>query len=743
MIRRVLNSVLEPIQNFQAERPIYPSPFTAKETLPLNWLSSVAPCFPVHANDVAILSEPHQFYEALVNNCKSAKNRVTLASLYFGNGNLEQKLVKTLLQNENFNKVKIRILLDYTRGSRYTNNSRVILRPLLKGNDHNCNVSLYHTPVLRGLLKRLTPDRWNELLGLQHMKLYIFDDTLIISGANLSNDYFTNRQDRYFVIKDKSLCDFYDGLVNRVQQFSLQMDKEDNLSLNPQWSQMPYEGKFNNFVNKAGDLIESYLVRCREEQNMCLREGYDTWVFPLVQMGQLGVEQDALVTTRLFAEAPQDSNLYIATGYFNLTTEYIDTIVQNCMANCKLLMAHPNANGFRGAPFPAGGIPDAYSLIAQYFKTKLQKFGQSQRVTFQEYLREGWTYHGKGLWYYPPENQLPCMTLIGSPNFGERSVKRDLETQIAIITESDKLRKEMHEECARLPDSCVQRLISIYYRANAFRKFGRRGSHSAQNIINFEKMKIRILPALSDNYMYLVIDETTKQAAIVDPVSPETVLEAVNEEGVNLTKVLTTHHHWDHAGGNEELVKKSETALDVYGGDQRINSLTHRVKHGDKFSIGNINVECLYTPCHTSGHICYYLTAEGQTPAIFTGDTLFVAGCGKFFEGTAEQMYNALVNKLGSLPAKTQIFCGHEYTVQNLKFAQHVEKDNADIQEKLKWAIDQRQRGLPTVPSTIAEEKLINPFMRVEIDNVLRHSGEREPIAAMASIRKEKDGFKG
>jgi len=294
-----------------------------------------------------------------------------------------------------------------------------------------------------------------------------------------------------------------------------------------------------------------------------------------------------------------------------------------------------------------------------------------------------------------------------------------------------------------LPNSVVQSLTAVYCRVSAFRQNGLRGTHSAQSTINLEKMKIRILPALSDNYMYLVIDEKTKQAAIVDPVAPDTVLEAVNEEGVNLTKVLTTHHHWDHAGGNEELVKKSKNCLQVFGGDQRIGALTNRVKHGDRFNIGDITVECLFTPCHTTGHICYYMTSEGQTPSVFTGDTLFVAGCGRFFEGTAEQMYCALVDKLGALPDQTQVFCGHEYTVQNLKFAQNVEKDNHEIQEKLKWAVDQRQRGLPTVPSTIAEEKMINPFMRVDAATVQKHCGCGEGVAAMASIRKEKDTFKG
>ncbi|KAF5289768.1 hypothetical protein FQA39_LY03685 [Lamprigera yunnana] len=451
MIRRILNNVVEPtLQNLQSEWTVYASPFTVKETKNFNWLCSIAPCFPVYSSNVTILTEPHTFYNTLLEKCGTAKERITFASLYFGNGRLEQKLVEALLQNVNFKDISINILLDYTRGSRYKNNSRQMLRPLLQKYLSNCRISLYHTPVLRGAMKKMAPNRWNELFGLQHMKLYIFDDTLIISGANLSNDYFTNRQDRYYIIKDKNLSDFYNGLVNRVQQFSLQMNKDDNLCLDSGWLQLPYEGRLSDFVDKAGTLVNNYLMHYKNEHNVIKQEGYDTWIFPLVQMGQLGVYHDALATAQLFTEAPEGTNLYIATGYFNLTTKYINTLVQNCVAECKLLMAHPNANGFQGASFPAGGIPAAYSLIAQYFSKKLKKYGQDERIQLQEYLRDGWTYHVKGLWYYPPKEQLPCLTLIGSPNFGERSVKRDLETQLAIVTENDELKKQMHEECTKL-----------------------------------------------------------------------------------------------------------------------------------------------------------------------------------------------------------------------------------------------------------------------------------------------------
>ena len=167
-------------------------------------------------------------------------------------------------------------------------------------------------------------------------------------------------------------------------------------------------------------------------------------------------------------------------------------------------------------------------------------------------------------------------------------------------------------------------------------------------------MKIQLLPALSDNYMYLLIDDRTKEAAIIDPVEPDKVIEAVQKHGVKLSTVLTTHHHWDHAGGNEELAKKVG-GLTVVGGDDRIGALNKKVKNGDTFTIGSMNIECMATPCHTTGHICYFVTdsAKDQEPIVFTGDTLFVAGCGKFFEGTASQMYTALIDKLSNLPANT------------------------------------------------------------------------------------------
>uniref|UniRef100_A0AAQ5YLV2 Hydroxyacylglutathione hydrolase, mitochondrial n=1 Tax=Amphiprion ocellaris TaxID=80972 RepID=A0AAQ5YLV2_AMPOC len=262
-------------------------------------------------------------------------------------------------------------------------------------------------------------------------------------------------------------------------------------------------------------------------------------------------------------------------------------------------------------------------------------------------------------------------------------------------------------------------------------------------LVEQANMRVELLPALTDNYMYLLIDVDSREAAIVDPVEPIKVVEAVRKHGVKLTTILTTHHHWDHASGNEKMVKLMP-GLRVYGGDDRVDAITKKVSHSNTFKVGSLNVKCLLTPCHTTGHICYYVTKENSTepPAVFTGDTLFVAGCGKFFEGTAEQMYKALIEILGRLPPETRVYCGHEYTVSNLKFARHVEPDNEVIQKKLAWAKEKCSNGEPTIPSTLADEFTFNPFMRVKETSVQEHVKQTDPIETMRNLRKEKDGFR-
>lgn len=225
-------------------------------------------------------------------------------------------------------------------------------------------------------------------------------------------------------------------------------------------------------------------------------------------------------------------------------------------------------------------------------------------------------------------------------------------------------------------------------------------------------MKIITIPVLSDNYAYLVIDEATNEAGVVDPSEAGPVADAVKREGVNFTTIINTHHHWDHVGGNKELVQEYPN-LRVYGhkrDETRTPCISHMVDEGDTVSIGNLEGRFLFIPCHTSGHVAVHFAAE---KVAFTGDTLFVAGCGRLFEGTAADMHNNML-KLSALPEDTRIYPGHEYTIKNLEFALTLEPNNAAIQAKLHWAQEARAKNQPTIPSTVAEEKTINPFIRVD-----------------------------
>ncbi|XP_077258311.1 phosphatidylglycerophosphate synthase 1 [Temnothorax americanus] len=424
-----------------------------EEVNPLSWLHTVAPAFPVNGSKITIIHKPRVFYSTLLEKCRHAKKRITFASLYLGTGTLETELVNVIekAMSTNGSNVQVRILLDYMRASRGKQNSRKMLQPLLKGKcrDH-CKIFLYHTPKLRGVMKAAIPDRFNELIGLQHMKLYMIDNDLIISGANLSNDYFINRQDRYFVIEDcEELCDFYNKLIEKVMEFSFLLQPDGNTSLNPAVNCHPYKGSGKVFTQEAASKIQTFLQN-EIKKNADLDKNADTWIFPLVQMGQLNIYHDSEVTLKLLQTAPAGATLKLGTGYFNLTFDYSQAVLRDCRATCHFLTAHPTTNGFFNAKGIAGEIPAAYTRIEESFYNLCERMNQQKRVTLWEFAKPGWTYHAKGLWYTLPDQQKPSLTLIGSPNFGYRSVNRDLETQIAVVTRNKKLQNALHEEQARL-----------------------------------------------------------------------------------------------------------------------------------------------------------------------------------------------------------------------------------------------------------------------------------------------------
>eukprot|EP00577_Skeletonema_sp_RCC1716_P018310 CAMPEP_0113401180 /NCGR_PEP_ID=MMETSP0013_2-20120614/16546_1 /TAXON_ID=2843 ORGANISM="Skeletonema costatum, Strain 1716" /NCGR_SAMPLE_ID=MMETSP0013_2 /ASSEMBLY_ACC=CAM_ASM_000158 /LENGTH=262 /DNA_ID=CAMNT_0000286353 /DNA_START=75 /DNA_END=863 /DNA_ORIENTATION=- /assembly_acc=CAM_ASM_000158 len=250
------------------------------------------------------------------------------------------------------------------------------------------------------------------------------------------------------------------------------------------------------------------------------------------------------------------------------------------------------------------------------------------------------------------------------------------------------------------------------------------------------------VPALSDNYMYLIVDNETKQAAAVDPVDIDAIQKAAVDNGATINTILTTHNHWDHSGGNLKLVKAVSSIDRVYGGiGDDVPGCTHEVGDGDTFKIGtNTTVKVLFTPCHTQGHVCYHV----DDAHVFTGDTMFVSGAGNFNTGTPAQMTEAFDKILG-LPESTNVWVGHEYTAKNCAFACFCEPNNEEIKKRLEWAKGQgsiHSGGKGTIPSTIAMEKACNPFARIDHLSVMDFCGPCDDRSdRMRLVRKGKDDW--
>ena len=255
-------------------------------------------------------------------------------------------------------------------------------------------------------------------------------------------------------------------------------------------------------------------------------------------------------------------------------------------------------------------------------------------------------------------------------------------------------------------------------------------------------LKIDIIPALEDNYIYFLEDEATGKTAIVDPGDAKPVLDYLSKHDKPLDYILNTHHHWDHTNGNKKLKSKFPKAqLVAFKGDaHRIKDIDIEVEEGASFAIGEAEAEILEVPGHTSGHIAFHFPAS---MALFCGDTLFSLGCGKMFEGTAEQMWMSLC-KLRALPENTQVYCGHEYTYKNGGFCLNIEPENGFLHRRLVGVKRLRDAGRPSVPSLMGIEKKTNVFLRADHPDLLENlplEDKGDPIAVFAYLREQKDQY--
>jgi len=257
-------------------------------------------------------------------------------------------------------------------------------------------------------------------------------------------------------------------------------------------------------------------------------------------------------------------------------------------------------------------------------------------------------------------------------------------------------------------------------------------------------LSVLTVPAFNDNYLWLIHDGV--HAAVVDPGDAEPVLAALRDHHLALTAILLTHHHADHTGGVPALLQHYD--VPVFGPQRDgIACITHPLAEGCTVEVPGLplRLSVLDVPGHTRGHIAY-VRRDGE-PWLFCGDTLFAGGCGRLFEGTPAQM-TASLDKLAALPADTKVYCAHEYTLSNLRFAQAVEPGNIALQARIEADSHKRGRGEPTVPSTIAMERNTNPFLRYAEPQIAAqlvaagklHGGE-SPVAVFAALRQWKNTF--
>jgi hydroxyacylglutathione hydrolase len=252
------------------------------------------------------------------------------------------------------------------------------------------------------------------------------------------------------------------------------------------------------------------------------------------------------------------------------------------------------------------------------------------------------------------------------------------------------------------------------------------------------RLEIVQIPVLRDNYVYLVREPEANLVGVVDPAVAGPVLQRLAELGWKLTHILNTHHHNDHVGGNLEL--KAATGCTIVGpraDRDRIPGIEIELGDGERWMFGKAEAEIFDVPGHTRGHIAYWFAGSD---ALFCGDTLFLMGCGRLFEGTPQQMWTSL-GKLRGLPGTARIYCAHEYTQSNARFALTVDPDNKALQARAREVDQLRAAGKPTVPGTLAQERATNPFLRADDPALAAYAKASDPVAVFAAVRQAKDKF--
>ncbi|EXJ79953.1 phosphatidylserine synthase [Capronia epimyces CBS 606.96] len=463
-------------------------------------LDHVAPRFEIDPDQIEILESPTAFYETLKAKIRGAKRRIYLSTLYIGK--TEHELISTLREAlEDSPNLELSILTDALRGTREDPepSCATLLAPLISQFGDRVRISMFHTPNLNGWKKRYMPKRINEGWGLQHMKLYGFDDEIILSGANLSNDYFTDRQDRYHVFTSKELTEFYAAVHEAVCDLSYSLIPSDE---HPGGFELisPHERGFpdplwhtKRFKAYAKQTLEPLIHKKARQKMFPVPFTRDkTFVYPLAQFDILlgepknisfldyefatytSTEKPAI--TRLLTNLSEDERLHQSTwtftaGYFNIDPDICKLLVAAAPEAaagvlgpgtkafekaCTVITASPWANGFYGSKGVSGMLPAAYTLLSRRFLRTVASAGKEDVIQLKEWRKGtvgepgGMTYHAKGLWVTLPPQPRPSITVVGSSNYTKRSYSLDLEIGAMIVTGNEGLKARLKQETENL-----------------------------------------------------------------------------------------------------------------------------------------------------------------------------------------------------------------------------------------------------------------------------------------------------
>ncbi|KAI9646731.1 CDP-diacylglycerol--glycerol-3-phosphate 3-phosphatidyltransferase [Ciborinia camelliae] len=416
-----------------------------------NECDKIAPKFEVHGSQIQILRTPSEFYETL--------KISTLQQALRANPNL-----------------KLSILTDALRGTRESPSASCasLLAPLVSefGADR-VEIRMYHTPNLTGLRKRYIPKRINEGWGLQHMKLYGVDDEIIISGANLSSDYFTNRQDRYHVFSSKEVTQYFYNIQNAISSLSFLVSPDPQLPAGytlewPSSNSCPSPlTDSQNYISHASSILTPLIQASTTPKSISNDPQANTIIYPISQFTPLlpsnsDTSTELPLLTRLLTllNSPSTPSSWTFTaGYFNPSPTLTSLLLHTTSKNNTVLTASPHANGFYNSPGVSGMLPSAYTLLLRKFLAAVQKAqSPSPSITLREWKRGtvnepgGWTYHAKGLWVsfpsssYSPGTPKPAITVLGSSNYTKRSYTLDLETGVMIVTKDPELQERLRQE---------------------------------------------------------------------------------------------------------------------------------------------------------------------------------------------------------------------------------------------------------------------------------------------------------